>query len=327
MRILITGFTGVQTNTGGSQLEMISNLRSLVEGLKMAGHDVDWRYVCPGEDLSVYEKIIVSINGTGSWVSPFALGALYAMGSRPDALLTCDDWQIHKAFTSSVEKELGTLWNPKLGRHFHAEAIGDESIKKAIDSAVEELCYIHHRKMLVPSFMRGDLSLLGLGAPNAVKYDPSPFMDIYEYNPLADKAKMWVSAGLAPKDSWFKKQPFSWEVEFYGIRKLGQPRVKEAMLAQIYSERWGVISPPHPHAGSGWFRVRFYMAAQAGCVVYCSDAEGKVIGESYRKTLDVIEAMSEKELAELAAKQKEELESNLWSKETLSNFLDNFIRT
>lgn len=325
MKILITGFTGVQTNASAGQLRLISNINSIRMALEDLGHEVEWRPVTPGEDLGSYDRIVVSINGTGSWVSPFALGGLWCIGKRKDTIFTLDDWQAHKAFTGGVEKEQAVVWNPKLGRIGHDEAFNDPHIKGVIDEAVEELCYIHHRKELVPLLPNGDLEALKLGAPEAVAYDPSSYMFIYEYAPNVEKTRAWVCAGLSDKARWIGKQRIGWEIEYYGVRKLGQPRVPEAHLAGIYSERWGVLSPPHHHAGSGWFRVRFLMAAEAGSVLLCDMEEGKPLGPSYINSPAIVEQYSDAELKALAACQKEELYSGFWSKEKLQRFLADYM--
>lgn len=333
MKILITGFTGIQAHASSGQLDIISNIASIVGALEDSDHEVEWRAVTPGEDISSFDRCIVAVNGVASWTSPFALGGLYVIGERPDAILTYDDWQGPNAFSSgNPEKELAVVWNPKLNRLNHEEAYADEDIKATIDSAVNELCFIHQRKVLIPSFAHGNLVSLNLGAPNAVKYDPSSYMiDRYDYNKDADKARIWVSAALAFKESWFKHHRFGWEVEYYGVRKLGQRRVREAELANIYSERWGVISPPHPHAGSGWFRVRFLMAALAGAIVYCDPRESfSITGEednTYDYSIIYIEESTDEELKSLADNQRQVFFSKIWSKQQLQQFLNTVLET
>lgn len=326
MKILITGFTGLQANAGSGQLGIISNISSIARALEDLGHEVTWRPVEPGESLDEFEKCIVSINGVASWVSPYALGGLYVIGKRKDAIFTVDDWQANKAWCGGPEKEGNVVWNPKLNRAGHEGAFNDPAIKSVIDEAVFELCYKHHRKMLIPTLPNPDLELLGFGAHNAVAYDPSSYMNIYEYNIcFEEKQSRWVCASLADKPSWFKRQRFTWPIDHYGIRKLGQPRVPEAQLAQIYSDAWGIISPAHPHAGSGWFRVRFYMAAKAGSIIFCSPEEGRPLGDAYVNTASAIEAMSSSELLDLAKYQQCTLQDRLWDREQLQKFIKTYL--
>lgn len=326
MKILITGFTGLQAGASQGQLQIISNITSIARALEDLGHEVTWRPVEPGENLDEFQKCIVAINGVASWVSPYALGGLYVIGARKDAIFTVDDWQANKSFCCGVEKESAVVWNPKLNRAGHEVAFNTPWIKDKIDEAIFELCYIHQRKMLVPTLPNPNLDILGLGAKNAVAYDPSPYMDIYDYDvKYEEKRKVWVSAALADKPTWFKRQRFSWPVESYGIRKLGQARVREAELANIYSGAWGVISPAHPHAGSGWFRVRFYMAAKAGAIVYCSPEEGKPLGAAYVNTAADIEERDHQDLVNLATYQSKTLLEQLWDRSKLQNFLKEYL--
>lgn len=322
MRILLTGFTGVQANAGNSQLQLISNLSSISQGLIDLGHTVDWRPVVPGERLDDYDKIIVSINGTGSWVSPFALGALWAASHGDRVVFTVDDWQCDKAFKSSLDKELAVLWNPKLGRKHHEETIVRPDVVEAINYVVSQLVGENDFKCLVPALTSGDVSRLCLNFDTII-YDPSPYQRIYTYESPEGrpKTRQWVCAGLQDESRWVNKQGFSWPVEYFGVRKLGQMRLKEHQLANVFADSWGVVMPPHRHAGSGWWRVRILMAAEAGCILFAGVGDRSILGTSYSISREQIENRTETQLTELAALQKEELELKLWSKERLQELL------
>ena len=78
MKILMTGFTALQINTERRTIQKIDVPALIVKALTDMGHEVDWRKVTPGEDLSSYDVAWVnlaplnSLNGRQG-----AMGALY----------------------------------------------------------------------------------------------------------------------------------------------------------------------------------------------------------------------------------------------------------
>ena len=61
MKVLITGFTALQINTEKRTIQKIDVPASIVKALREAGHEVDWRKVTPGEDLSSYDVAWVNL--------------------------------------------------------------------------------------------------------------------------------------------------------------------------------------------------------------------------------------------------------------------------
>ncbi len=99
MKILLTGSTKLQINPPedrrSSGTVKIDVPAAVVAGLRRLGHDVDWRPVTIGEDLSAYDFAWVSVacpmstNG-----APGALGSFWALShSTLPAVLFMDDWR------------------------------------------------------------------------------------------------------------------------------------------------------------------------------------------------------------------------------------------
>jgi len=55
MKVLMSGFTALQINTEKRTIQKIDVPASVAKALREAGHDVDWRKITPGEDLSCYD--------------------------------------------------------------------------------------------------------------------------------------------------------------------------------------------------------------------------------------------------------------------------------
>jgi hypothetical protein len=99
-------------------------------------------------------------------------------------------------------------------------------------------------------------------------------------------------------------------------------------LYKEYLRVRGILIPPHYHTikGSGWWRVRYGMIADAGCIAYGDLEETKLFGYSYKIRNNDIEYMSDKGLDDLAQAQKEDFISTVWNKNRLNTFIgDNFL--
>ena len=101
MKILMTGFTALQINTEHRTIQKIDVPASIVEALESVGHEVDWRRVIPGEDLSSYDVIWVNLGPLNSLNGrQGAMGALYALSSGIPAVGFFDDWQFASVFNA-----------------------------------------------------------------------------------------------------------------------------------------------------------------------------------------------------------------------------------
>lgn len=99
MRVIFTGCTSIQVNSQNRSISKIDVPASIVEALRSYGHEVDWRKVEPGEDLSQYDVAWVnlapinSLNGRSG-----AMGALETLSSGLPCVGFFDDWQVSTVF-------------------------------------------------------------------------------------------------------------------------------------------------------------------------------------------------------------------------------------
>lgn len=101
MKILITGFNKNQCTRKfylRQQLKVVPSHYSLWNCLTDMGHEVDQRQVELGEDLSMYDEIIVFIAGPRQLVATTVFEGLYAISQKPDCILAFDDWQVPDLF-------------------------------------------------------------------------------------------------------------------------------------------------------------------------------------------------------------------------------------
>jgi hypothetical protein len=126
--------------------------------------------------------------------------------------------------------------------------------------------------------------------------------------PPEEKKREWMLGALMPHDAWVDKKEWAWPIQYLGAKKMirsrGGERVKtESDVIERYNQVWGILSPPYPHAGSGWWRSRFMYAAKVGSVLVCDKGEGDSLGDAYKYRPAQIEKMTTDDLAQVAADQ------------------------
>lgn len=325
-KILFTGPSGISCGLG-NLLGIISNTTSIIDAyFSYLDYAVERRPVIPGENLDEYDKVFVTQQSIASFVAPFAHGMAWALYSRPDAYICIDDWQGPDAFgVGKVESMIDCLWKESLGRKYREKAL---DVKIKLDIAISELCSKNERVYLLPVVEGGNINKINC---NGVRrgYDPSPLMEKYEYTEKGMKyykRKRWVLAALQDNTNWLHRNGFDrteWEILQYGVKKFGQQRLTEAQLARVYASSWGVLSPLHKKLhGTGWWRVRYKMAAEAGSILVSERGDLSFINKCFDAQFKEIEEMTDYELGAFAELQKKELFNKLWSIDKLVNFVE-----
>jgi hypothetical protein len=363
MKILMSGFTALQINTDKRTISKIDVPASIVTALQEAGHEVEWRKITPGEDLSSYDVLwmnlapLNSLNGRQG-----AMGALHGLASGRPCVGFFDDWQFSTVFNGAkalvrkpemiykyllvgkdrgdegatyfsysdavAAKERALAINPDakiyIERYYMTET--DESVRgyeSMLVQSAENLLGARWGAGMVPvcpMYGWGDRSLVRKRMPVELApieaLDPSPTINsiLESVSPLppAEKKRAWVLGALMPHDTWLDRKNFQWPVEIVGSRKLvrklgGQRFASEEDVLAFYNQHWGILSPPYPHAGSGWWRSRFMYSARVGSVLFADKNEGAPLGDCHKVSIAEIETMSDAELAELAAAQQNAL--------------------
>lgn len=191
---------------------------------------------------------------------------------------------------------------------------------------------------VVPMYLFGDRSLVRKRMPKEMgpieALDPSstiyPLLAPHVALPPDEKKRTWMLGALMPHDAWLAKKEYTWPVEFMGaknmVKKYGGERVKtEAEVLDRYNQVWGILSPPYPHAGSGWWRSRFMYAAKLRSVLVCDKGEGDPLGSPYKVRMAQVEAMTTPQLTQLAADQADALRPYMPDPSTFADHCEHVI--
>lgn len=332
-RALLTGSTPMQVGSERTQLKIITAAVAWRAALEDMGYNVDHRPVTPGENVSEYDVVISMFNKSNSIASQHFYGALWTVLKRADAIIALDDWQVFELIagfqTFARSRE----------RAFRLRG-GDlpTEIQDRLFGGILELADPGWRWPIVaPVLGEGDVSLLDAPSRHVTAIDPTVYTPRYPYEPARRREKRWVQASLHAK---VIPTDYGWPVEEYGAlhRQKGgagphgddaQPRLPESELMKVYAASWGVLSPAHPHAGSGWWRVRYLMAADAGAILSADPREAACLGEAYVEASDPrrVERLSLAGLQGLAQRQKERLAAITWPKERVKKALRDLIKS
>ena len=341
-RVLFTGPSGISCGQG-NKLGIISNTTSLERAFESQGVKVERREVQPGEDLSIFDLVVVTQQNIASFVAPFALGMAYSVGfcvkNSVPLIINFDDWQAPDAFkydrydSPQTDKAIECAWKDSLGRK-NLEYF--KSYSDLVDLGIETLCVKGNGlKYLIPLFVTEAFTTKAREKINChgehLFYSPYPYMaNTYRYTDDQGrrfaKYRRHILAALQENDRWLRGKAFQWDVIQFGVRKLGQNRVTESQLAKIYASSWSVLSPSHRNlVGCGWFRVRNVMAAEAGSILLADLDDCMGFGRDYCYTYHEIEGADDQELTEIAETQKKHLQSAVWTKEALDSFAASLI--
>ena len=229
-----------------------------------------------------------------------------------------------------------------LGRYFFNDT--DENIRlyeNQLVAAGESMLAERWSAGLVPAcpmYAFGDRQLVRKRMPKEMSgieaLDPSSTI----YNILAssepkspqEKQRSWVLGALMPHDTWLEKKKPEWPVEIIGSRKLikkfgGQRLDTEEDVLAFYNNYWGILSPPYPHAGSGWWRSRFMYAARVRSILVVDKGEGDPVGDAYKITIKDVEKMSDAELEQTATAQAESLRPYMPSYDSFVDHCDRIV--
>ena len=334
MRILCTGTNAPQVGSDRVPLKYATGCKALVDTLRSVGHEVDQRGVYPGEPtLYKYDRVICYLAPMNALTAQWAFGLLWTLSQRPDAIVALDDWQTHQILNGAKtqHRDTGRLYREVFNRK--GRDLLTPEIRRNIEHALAQLAAQPWPwRLLAPIFPYGDASKLGLEAASYHGFDPTPYWRGFYNNGATifkpeQRLRNWVSASLLNKQPWLDKLSPAWPVEKLGNKKQGQSRVKEHEVFQAYCGAWGVLSAPHRHAGSGWWRARYVFSADANCVLYGDKREVEPFGNFYTlHTLADIEALSTDDLDFLARRQGKALKECTWTLGELRESLDTLVR-
>ncbi len=286
--------------------------------LEYAGVPVEHRPIEVGEDLSDYAGVIVCAVKTNSMAAFYnRYGALYAATQLPH-LIAPDDWQIRDCWNGWHPEYIWKYPTDKM-RTPKLQALMDKSseFKQQLWNLIEDIA-AGHANVMLNCYNWGDHERLKrLITGNIRVLDLSPFTAKYHVTQMGlNKSREWVLAQLLdPRRDrkgieWHDRVLASgWPIRAFHAtvksrdRKWKVPEI--TIVTQHYAQCWGVLSRPYPHAGSGWWRLRFHQAIEAGCILSAAPEEVRPLGISYLHSPSDITQLGDAELLSLANYQAE----------------------
>lgn len=295
MRINITGFTNGQA-TGKNRKGVIgfANLSKTI--LEDQGYEADYGLENP--DINIVNVLdLSSINSSN------AVNCLELL-RQDNCVISFDDWNI-KGFYKGIDKILETK---KFSKTHHT--VDYEGVLSHLD-VLEKLAAGGY-KAIYPAYKTGDHELLGIRGEKFC-LDPSVYIELDESTyPSGLHNLIAVHASLAPKWSDLSKKKYS---------ILNLKGEKEETVYDYYKRHRIVVTPPHYHDGSGWFRNRYTLANKSRAVIV--EDESGVFGDSYRVERKNI---TDKNIDEVFELQSQAYNDTIMSKEHISKVLERIFK-
>jgi hypothetical protein len=341
MKILFTGCTAKQVDDEAykrARVKRIDDSSIICNSLRKQGYAVDRKPVKWGEDLSGYGLAIVGVGQFGSNnYSGEIFNVLYALKEVKNVIIFHEDWKIDgtmKSWTSMLnqetfDKSIAKKWSD--GRHFYGgvdnpnfnptEAI--EVIRKVVDG--------EFKNALIPAFDWGDKQKVKdiIKSENIFNIDLTPYvLDMWniklEVEPQT-KEKKHMLASLVDHRPWVRRNKLKWPVDYFGAKSIKEASqlATETDVFEACGKYWGILCPEYPHAGSGWFRIRWVYAAIQKSVLLSSPKDTEALG------LPVVnvESLSDSELANYAKLQSDAVLSYMWTKEKFDTKISEIVDT
>jgi hypothetical protein len=312
MKVLISGVNPKQAGHT-PRLAYISFIEAVVKGLQ-PNHQVELRPINLGEDLTQYDRVIIFLATMRGFLSVHTLGTLwglYAGGAK--VTIAFDDWQVPQAVggikSLAAQREEIIAKNPFNYRQIENFPQFKAQCWSALDTLIKDEW---QWPVLIPAYAGGKTELFGIPKSKIFTCNPSVLFKgkygwVDEKAPV-QKNEQWILAALHDHSRWLKKQGAAWPVHQYGHKKQKQERIPEPGIYEKYKESWGVLSPAYKINGSGWWRARYGLAADALSVIVGDQTEMAMFNnEAYSliSKASIVEKLSSEERLELAVAQRE----------------------
>jgi hypothetical protein len=325
MKILFTGSSSKQTSDDAherARVKRIDDSSIICNSLRKQGFIVDRRNVEWGDDLSEYGLAIVGIGQfSSSTFSNRIFNAIYTVAKAKNVLLFHEDWKIDGTVRSfkgileekNWEKAMAKQWTGGIpfypaveSPHFDA-ALAKQTIRDIVNGKYD---------CIIPAFDWGDKQIVRniLKSTNIYNLDLTPYV-LKNWNiPLTiktkPKEKKHMLASLVDHTAWVKRNKLNWQVDYYGAKSMNAPLLSsETEVFHKCGDYWSVLCPEYPHAGSGWFRVRWIYAAIWNSILLSGEKDLEALGLPKVN----IEELNDQELEAYANQQSKTVLKHMWT--------------
>jgi len=321
----------------------MSNTSVITKVLRQLGHEIDHRIV-DVEEQGLPQKYDIALVGLAipqSLSSRYVYGALWTVSQfgADRVKFYVDDWLLHQ-----MQSQLQSgLKNPQKRFYSLSNRHGFEAAKKYTEVWIEWFKFLASSKykLLIPAFPWAKIHKLLPKLPNVtgVIFDPTP-LALVDPEVLCgssqpvnltcvsseQRERKWILAAMRDVSPWIDRQQFSWPVERYGNKRIGQPIVTERELLDKYCQAWGVMGAPYEAVmdGGGW-RARYVHSAVTDSILFLDPQEARTAGRPYDVYRSIVENATVAQLEETAAKQKKYLLDSTWSLDQLISNLNAYV--
>jgi len=337
MKILFTGATAKQTSDTAherARVKRIDDSSIICDSLRKQGFTVDRKTVKWGDDLSEYDLAIVGASVFGSLNSSGQVfNSFYPLTCVPNCLVFFEDWKIDSVMNGyEAHRDLETLKKSAFKKRSETEFFygGVDNPKFDVEKLHEVMIKLANGEYdaIIPAFDWGNKQLVRdiIKSKNIYNLDLTPYV-LDGWNIRTDveqkpKQKKHVLASLVDHSSWVKRNKLKWDVDYFGAKSMKAPQLEsETEVFHKCGDYWSILCPEYPHAGSGWFRIRWIYAAIWKSVILSSQKDMEALG---LPKVDV-EKLDEKELEEYAITQSESILKHMWSKEDFDKAIHDIV--
>jgi len=340
MKILFTGCTAKQVDDDAykrARVKRIDDSSIICNSLRRQGYAVDRRKVKWGDDLNEYGLAIVGIGQFGSNnYSGDIFNAIYALKTVKNVLIFHEDWKIDgtmKSWTKMLEQEVfdksvSKKWSD--GRHFYGGVDHPEFDGDAAMEVIRKVAEGEFDHALIPAFDWGDKEKVRdiINMKNIYNIDLTPYVlenwNISLDTPTQPKERKHMLASLVNHQPWVRRNKLKWPVDYFGAKSIKEASqlATETDVFETCGKYWGILCPEYPHAGSGWFRIRWIYAAIQKSVLLSSPKDTEALGLPVQN----IESLSDNELVDYAKLQSDTVLSFMWTKEDFDNKIVDIVK-
>jgi len=338
MKVLLTGMVTRQVK---DPLTLSNRYMSFFHCLRAAldygGHEVDWRGVEIGDDLSGYDVAIIGLHGLGAMATlRWKWGALWAAHKLPHIPML-QDWRVRQIL-SELQQPADRLWRCSFINNDADWKRWKQASKEPGISKVHEHWSGNKLHMVMAPVMRwgepDDVLKLHPGIGRVEGWDPSPFYWNIEKNaPNEEKLRQWTCVSLTNQDDWIDTKEISWPVS-KAWKKPGRAKlaadsfIDEEQLAALMGRSWGCLLPGYggKMPVRGWWRARYLLAPRCGNVLAGDTPEFTGLPGCFQNSIRRIEWMKDHELRNLAEEQQRAIWATLLSQEECAGHLTQILQ-
>jgi len=328
----VTGFTPMYTGSLIANRKGLQGLGTLLPAILKKYDGVTAEFTKKGLPPGNGNYNVVFVGPPGYPGNSNIINALRVLDSDPQAFVGIDDWQVKTLFDEMRRYADGYASPSHYWYTGGSDVVTPEQLKHKAED-IRQFQHIWQRiiagewRVLFHAYKGGDLSLLGVPpACDARTVDPSAYVvnpdPNYPVPAKRERLGIPVQASLKTIDAMAaakKQQIYNWQSRFKVNNVRGETtrgQLKEADVYRHYCDGGLVLSPPHYHQGSGWFRSRYSFAQMAHALVI--EDVGGPFGKSHEVRYEDVNLDNFDDLFEA---QRESYKSVIMSKDEIKDAL------